>query len=86
MFKSGRLDDGEAFIRANVFALLESMWPYCCISLDCISWKPGGELSVAILDLSALSGCLAGVVSFTRLAFREDSFPAVLLEARLVLR
>lgn len=87
MFKSGR-PDVDAFRRANGFALTESMWPYCSISFDCVNWKPEGELSFALFDLSALSGCLAGGVSFSfaRLAFLEVSFPAVLLDVRLVLR
>lgn len=85
MFKSGRLDV-EAFTRANGFVLLDSICPYCCTSFDCIIWKPGDELRDTLVDLSPLSDCFVGVVSFTRLPFLEDSFPDVLLDARLVLR
>lgn len=62
------------------------MDPYCFPSFDCISWKPGGGLRETLVDLSPLSDCLAGVVSFTRLPLLEDSFPAVLLYDRLGLR
>lgn len=60
------------------------MCPYCCTSLDCISWKPGDGLKDTLFDLSPFSCCLTGV--FDLLPFLEVSFPAVLLDASLGLR